>query len=95
MELNRPLRFVPGIGPTIATRLEKLNLSTVEDLINHYPFRYEDFSNLSSVPTLHDGEVVTLKGQIWSIANTFTRFKRVITKAVFNDGSGSIDLILV
>ena len=35
------LEQIEGIGPKTRELLEKLNIFTIEDLINHYPFRYE------------------------------------------------------
>jgi len=45
------LEKVEGIGPKTKELLEKLRIFTIEDLINHYPFRYEVLkrSNLSEV----------------------------------------------
>ncbi len=93
MNLTTPLSGVTGIGPTFAQRLQKLDLYTVGDLLNHYPFRYDDFSKISKVSQLTTEEIVTLRGQIWKIDNTYTKFKKIITKAVFNDGTGSVDLV--
>ena len=39
--LEAPLDTLPGVGPTIRRRLQKLGLETVGDLLSHRPFRYE------------------------------------------------------
>lgn len=93
MELNTSLFVLSGVGPSIAKRLEHLDLFTVEDLIHHYPFRYEDFSKISKVAEVKIGETVTLEGEIWEIKNTYTRFRKILTKATLNDGSGSVELV--
>ncbi len=92
MNLQTSLYAIPGIGPTIARKIEKLGLFTVEDLIHHYPFRYDDFSNVTNTLEAKEGEKVTLQGEIWSISNIYTRSRKIITKAVFNDGSSPIEL---
>ncbi len=92
MDTNLLLSKLPGIGPYFAKRLEKLNLFTVEDLIHHYPFRYDDYSIIKSADNTQIGEVVTLAGEIWSIKNVYTRAGRVLTQAIFNDGTSSIML---
>ena len=92
MNLSDPLSQVTGIGFTYAKRLELLNLFTVADLINHYPFRYDDFSNVSNALDAKLGEKVTLQGEIWSIKNIYTRSRKVLTQAVFNDGTSPIVL---
>lgn len=92
MELDTPLAVVSGIGPTFAKRLTRLNLFTVEDLLNHYPFRYENFSQIKNISMAKSGEESTFRGQIWSIKNSYTRFKKVITKAILNDGTASLEI---
>lgn len=90
--LRVKLSQVEGIGPYFIRKLESLGITTIGDLIFHFPFRYDDFSNLSSALDAKEGEKVTLIGEIWQIQNIFTRAGRVLTKAVFNDGSGPIEL---
>ncbi len=92
MELTTPLSAVTGIGFNFAKKLEKLNLFTVEDLINHYPFRYDDFSKTASALDSQIGEKVTLIGEIWSIKNIYTRSRKILTQAIFNDGTAPIEL---
>ncbi len=92
MKLSTPLASFTGIGPALLYRLKRLNLTTVEDLIYHFPFRYDDFSNTTSALEAKIGENVSLQGEIWSIANIFTRSRKIITKAIFNDGTSPIEL---
>ncbi len=92
MDLRTPLKQITGIGPSLLYRLGRLNLNTVEDLIYHFPYRYDDFSNTTSALEAQIGQTVTLQGEIWSIQNIFTRSRKIITKAVFNDGTSPIEL---
>ena len=92
MDLHTPLSRITGIGTTFAKRLEYLGLFTIEDLINHYPFRYDDFSSVTSSLEAEVGQKVTLQGEIWSIKNVYTRSRKVITQAIFNDGQIPINL---
>ena len=92
MDLNSSLAAISGIGPSLLYKLNKLNLNTVEDLIYHFPFRYDDFSNNTSALDAQIGESVTLQGEIWSISNIYTRSRKIITKAIFNDGTSPIEL---
>lgn len=93
MELKTPLKKLAGIGPRVSYSLEKLELFTVEDLINHYPFRYDDFSNQTDIAGALVGDVITVRGQVWSIKNVYTRTGKVLTQAILNDGTNSIDLV--
>lgn len=92
MNLDTPLRHITGIGFTQGQRLAQLNLLTVRDLINHFPFRYDDFSETVQINEAQLNQKVTLKGEIWSIKNIYTRSRKVLTQAVFNDGTNSINL---
>ena len=42
LSLETSLQFVKGIGPRIAQTLQDKRITTVEDLLYHLPFRYED-----------------------------------------------------
>ena len=92
MELKTSLSHITGIGPNLLYRLKRLNLNTVEDLIYHFPFRYDDFSKTTLALEAKIGESVTLQGEIWSIQNIYTRSRKIITKAIFNDGTSPIEL---
>lgn len=93
MQLNTPLAKLAGIGPSFINRLQKLDLNTLEDLIYHFPSRYEDFSNVSKLSDVKVGDKVTIKGEVWQIKNAYTKFRKVITKALINDGSATIELV--
>ncbi len=92
MNLKTPLSVLTGIGPNLLYKLKRLNLNIIEDLIYHFPFRYDDFSNTTSALEAKVGESVTLQGEIWSIQNIYTRSRKIITKAIFNDGTSPIEL---
>lgn len=92
MNLDTPLRHIPGIGYVHGRRLAEINLLTVSDLINHFPFRYEDFSEIVPINEAQINTKITLKGEIWQIKNIFTKYGKKLTQAIFNDGTNSINL---
>ena len=48
--LNMEIQFLPGVGPKRASLLQKeLNISTVEELLRLYPFRYIDKSSFTRI----------------------------------------------
>ena len=57
------LEHIEGIGPKTKELLEKLQIYTIEDLINHYPFRYEVIRR-SNINDLKDGDKITIDGVI-------------------------------
>lgn len=92
MDLSTPIGAVPRVGAYFKSALNKLGIFTVEDLLHHYPFRYDDFSQTTTAIETQVGETVTLTGEIWSMQNIFTKSRKVLTRAVFNDGTSAIEL---
>ena len=56
-------------------------------------FRDDDFSKSTQLNEVKVGEVVTLTGEIWSIKNVYTRSRKTLTQAIFNDGTSSLELV--
>ncbi len=81
------------VGPAYAKRLEKLNIRTAEDLLYHFPFRYDDYSLISPINKARPGEITTIKGKLIEIKNQYTRHGRKIQKAKVSDRSGRIEII--
>lgn len=77
-----------------ASRLEKLDIKTLKDFIFHLPSRYEDYSVISPIAQIQEGETVTIQGQVLEIKTNFLRGTRIKTmqKALVADGSGTIEL---
>ena len=44
-----PVTILPGIGPTRAQQLAKLNIRTLYDLIAYFPRGYEDRTRLRAI----------------------------------------------
>jgi ATP-dependent DNA helicase RecG len=88
------IEFLKGVGPQRAALLNKeLKIFTYADLIQHYPFRYEDRTRFQSIRDLNDEMVwVQIKGKIIQkhLAGNGPR-KRLV--AAFTDGEGEIDLV--
>ncbi len=92
MHLKTSLTEVTGIGPGTLWKLKKLGIETVENLIYNFPFRYDDFSETVSIKDAQINQVVTCIGEIWSIKNIYTRSRKILTQAIFNDGTSPITL---
>lgn len=84
--LITPLGQLNRVGKTTSSRLKKLGLETAEDLLFHFPFRYDDFSKLVPISKLQIDETATIKGRIDLIANKRSPRKRImITEAMITD----------
>jgi ATP-dependent DNA helicase RecG len=62
--LETPIQFVKGIGPAIAKVLAEKEILTVEDLLMHLPFRYEDRLNPRELSELKAGETASVIGEV-------------------------------
>lgn len=96
MNANTPIENLPGVGSFYTTRLEKLGITTVRDLVYHFPFRYEDFSQITTIgetPNYTDGEKISIQGTIWQIKTIRTRYGKFLTQATVADTSGTIEIV--
>ena len=84
---------IPGIGRYYEYKLRKLNVNTVEDLIYHFPFRYDDFSQIKTIENIQTEEIVSIQGAIRQIKNVRTRSGKFITVATVADQSGTVEVV--
>ena len=75
------LKDVKGIGPKSLSLLNKINITTVEDLVTHYPFRYEVLKR-DDLSKVEDGEKIIIDGKVESIP-VLMRFKVGLNKMNF------------
>src|SRR5581483_2927312 len=54
--LRTSVRFLKGVGPARAAQLEAFGLRTIEDLLYHLPFRYEDRRSVVKVRDARVGD---------------------------------------
>jgi len=73
LTLETSLQFVKGIGPRIAQTLQDKRIATIEDLLYHLPFRYEDRLRPQAIEELVPGEMASLIGEVRGMALLRTR----------------------
>ena len=71
--LDDPVKFVRGVGPRVAELLAPRGIATVEDLLYHLPFRYEDRQNPRSIEDLSPGETASVIAEVRGAALLRTR----------------------
>lgn len=86
--LSRSLASVLNTTPTKLKLLHAMGLKTVEDLLFHYPFRYEDKSRITAINMFHLQELNNSVGMLSAIKNETTKYGKKIQKAVFTDQEG-------
>ncbi|WMQ74094.1 MAG: ATP-dependent DNA helicase RecG [Sodalis sp.] len=85
-----PLNTLSGIGPSIVSKLARLGLETLQDLLLHLPARYEDRTKLYPIGEALPGMTVTVQGKIMNSDVSFGR-KRMLTCRL-RDDSGILTL---
>ncbi len=91
--LDIDIQYLKGVGPQRAAKLNKLNIFTVEDLINYFPVKYEDRRTVKNINELSDNLKCLLKVRLFESPKK-TRIKKnmSIIKAAGKDDTGFITL---
>lgn len=87
-----PITELKGVGDELAKKLAILGIHTVDDLIEYYPRRYEDYSQVTKIRDLHPG-TVTLEATISQATGRYVRRGMHITQAMASDDSASVRLV--
>jgi ATP-dependent DNA helicase RecG len=64
LQLSTPVKFIKRVGERVAENLAKRGVETVEDLLYHLPFRYEDRLNPRTIAEMQPGEMASLIGDV-------------------------------
>ena len=94
--LSTKVEEIPRIGTAYQKRLKKFGIKTVQDLLFHFPARYDDFSDIIKISDARQklGEVICIQGKITEIENAHTWKKWMnLTEAVVQDDTSSIKVI--
>lgn len=62
--LTQPCETLSGIGPTIAAKLSQCGIHTVQDLLFHLPFRYQDRTHLTPIQDLRANDWCVIAGRV-------------------------------
>jgi ATP-dependent DNA helicase RecG len=92
MTLESPITDIKGVGDAVAKKYAVLGIKTISDLIDYFPRRYEDYSQITPVSQLQPG-VVTIEAVIKQSVGRYVRRGMHITEAVASDETGSVKLI--
>jgi ATP-dependent DNA helicase RecG len=87
------IEFLKGVGPQRAALLNtELGIFTFGDLLEHYPFRYEDRTTFHAIADLSDGlPAAQLKGRLryWESLGEGPKARLI---GHFTDGTGAMEL---
>ncbi|MGE5614723.1 MAG: ATP-dependent DNA helicase RecG [Bacillota bacterium] len=92
--LDKPLRYLKGVGEAKAALFRRLGIFTVGDAITHYPRDYEDRSRLKKLRELADGDKCSFEGIIASkVIVSRPRKGLTISRVSITDGTGLINAV--
>ncbi len=83
-----PLSSLTGVGAAQSSKLAKIGLHTVQDLLLHLPLRYEDRTHLYPIADLLPGVYATVEGEV---LNRHTRRRAMMTCQI-SDGTGILTM---
>lgn len=93
-KFQKPISTLNRVGEKTSSQLKKMGVITIKDLLQHYPFRYEDYSQILSIEEFKTKKSGTIKVRVNLIANRrANRKKMTLTEAIVSDKSGSLQVL--
>ncbi|NLC15718.1 MAG: ATP-dependent DNA helicase RecG [Firmicutes bacterium] len=92
LSLQDDVRYLKGVGPRRAKMFAALGVRTVQDLLDLFPFRIDDFSRIRKLRHLEPEEKVTVAGRVFSVAVIPSMRGRALRVGV-SDGTGTCYLV--
>lgn len=86
----RPVTALRGVGESLAAKLAKLGITTVQDLLFLLPLRYEDRTRVVPIGSLRLGERAVVEGEVLLSEVAFRGRRQLLCRIA--DGSGSLTL---
>lgn len=92
MILSDPVTNLRGVGPELAKKFASLGIYTVQNLLEYYPRRYDDYSQIQPIIRIKPG-VVSIKAVIKQAKGRYVRRGMHVTEAAASDETGSVRLV--
>ncbi len=93
-DINLPIRYLKGVGPKREELFLRLGISTVRQLLCHFPFRYEDRRAIKKIKELILREPAVVKATIKDIRALRAFYGRKSKVEAFcEDESGSLSVL--
>ena len=94
MTLETRLEEIFRVTPRQGVALKKMGLLTVENLLEHFPYRYENPADFKKITDVLSGERVRIAGRVAKIEFEKTWKRKLnIAKATVEDESGKIEAV--
>ncbi len=90
VDVQRPVTALRGVGEALASRLAKLGVFTIQDLLFLLPLRYEDRTRVVPIGTLRVGDAAVIDAEVELTEVVFRGRRQLLTRIA--DGSGFLTL---
>jgi ATP-dependent DNA helicase RecG len=67
MMLTLSCNTLPHIGPALVQKLARCGIHTVQDLLLHLPFRYQDRTRITTIRDLREHDWRVISGKISNV----------------------------
>ena len=89
--LDSPVTLLRGINSRTATRLKRLDVESVRDMLYLFPRRHDDYAAVSKISDLKPGETHTIQGIVWEARQSVRGMRNLkCTEAVVSDETGNV-----
>ena len=88
--LDEAVTVLSGVGPSVASKLAKLELRTVEDVLWHLPRDVIDLTQLTPFDAIVEGETATLRGTLADVDGRQTARGGALVSALVDAGVGFV-----
>lgn len=87
---HQAITALDGVGPKLAEKLGQLSIYTIEDLLFHFPLRYQDRTRVYPIVDLRAGTAASVVADVVSSQVVFGRKRQLVIH--LHDGSGKLEL---
>ncbi len=87
-----PVEKLVGVGPIMVTKLAKIGLHNVQDILFHLPLRYQDRTRVTPIGSLRHGQDAVVTGSIELVSVNFGRRRSL--RVTVSDATGFLTLRL-
>jgi ATP-dependent DNA helicase RecG len=89
---ERRVTELKTVGDAVGERLASMGITSVLDLLEHYPRRYHDRRHVQEIADLVVGEEATVYGEVKKVSTRYTRQRRAMVELEVFDGTSYLRL---
>ena len=84
--LEQSISTLRGVGPKLSARLLELGIARIEDLLFHFPLRYQDRTQITPIGALSDGVEAVIHGEVRAAGVVPGRRRSLVLKVADDSG---------